>query len=176
MTLTVKQKSFIDEYLICRNATEAARRAGYKGNDVTLGVVGYENLRKPQIRNEIDNILKERAMLAGEVLERLTEIARGGLADFLDLSVSGLPIFDFEKAQAANRLGLLKKYKVTKSGVEIELHDPLKALELLGKHHQLFIEKIEVDWRVKLEQAGVSASELFEQLVRARAATLKRPT
>ncbi len=36
------------------NATEAARRAGYKGNDHTLQVVGYENLMKPVIKAEID--------------------------------------------------------------------------------------------------------------------------
>lgn len=31
------------------NATEAARIAGYKGNRQTLGSVGEENLRKPEI-------------------------------------------------------------------------------------------------------------------------------
>ena len=35
------------------NATEAARRAGYKGNDMTLGQVGAENLKKPQIREAV---------------------------------------------------------------------------------------------------------------------------
>lgn len=29
MKLTPKQKAFADEYMICGNATEAARRAGY---------------------------------------------------------------------------------------------------------------------------------------------------
>lgn len=35
------------------NATEAARRAGYEGNDVTLAAVGSENLRKPLIAEAI---------------------------------------------------------------------------------------------------------------------------
>jgi hypothetical protein len=29
MKLTIKQRAFIDEYMICRNGAEAARRAGY---------------------------------------------------------------------------------------------------------------------------------------------------
>ena len=45
--LTVKQQRFVDSYN--GNATEAARLAGYKGNDSTLCVVGGENLRKPYI-------------------------------------------------------------------------------------------------------------------------------
>jgi len=49
--LTVKQQRFVDCY--DGNATEAARQAGYKGNDVTLGQVGAENLKKPQIKEAI---------------------------------------------------------------------------------------------------------------------------
>ena len=33
--LTPKQQRFVSEYLKTGNATEAARRAGYKGNDNT---------------------------------------------------------------------------------------------------------------------------------------------
>lgn len=45
--LTTKQLKFVECY--AGNATEAARLAGYKGNDVTLQSVGKENLRKPLI-------------------------------------------------------------------------------------------------------------------------------
>jgi len=57
--LTDKQKIFIEAYLECWNATEAARRAGYEGNDNTLGSVGWENLQKPYIRQEVDRRLAE---------------------------------------------------------------------------------------------------------------------
>ena len=40
MALTLKQKAFADYYIEFGNATEAARQAGYKGNDVTLAAVG----------------------------------------------------------------------------------------------------------------------------------------
>lgn len=53
--LTVKQRLFVEAYTgpAQGNATEAARIAGYKGNDVTLAVVGSENLRKPQVCDAI---------------------------------------------------------------------------------------------------------------------------
>ena len=50
---TPKQKLFVDYYLQSFNATDAARRAGYKGNDKTLSVVGSENLAKPCIVSQL---------------------------------------------------------------------------------------------------------------------------
>ena len=49
-TLTDKQRQFVDWYCSSDarcNGTEAARRAGYRGNDNTLRAVASENLTKP---------------------------------------------------------------------------------------------------------------------------------
>jgi phage terminase small subunit len=61
--LTLKQRKFVEAFK--GNATEAARVAGYKGNDVTLAAVGAENLRKPQILEAI------RQRNAGEQKKRI---------------------------------------------------------------------------------------------------------
>ena len=53
-SFTGKQSAFIDWYVITLNGTLSARNAGYKGDDNTLGVVAYENLRKPKIKAEIE--------------------------------------------------------------------------------------------------------------------------
>ena len=69
MSFTDKQKAFIKWYTsaaVKLNGTEAARRAGYKGNDKTLAATAIENLGKPRIREEIDRILGE-AMAAADV-------------------------------------------------------------------------------------------------------------
>lgn len=52
--LTTKQQRFVDFY--DGNATDAARKAGYKGNGATLKQVGSENLAKHYIKKA----LKER--------------------------------------------------------------------------------------------------------------------
>ncbi len=82
--LTGKQLKFATEYIKCLNATEAARRAGYEGNDVTLGSVGYENLRKPQIASFIEDNFKANAMSAFEVVYRLSVIAASDIEDVID--------------------------------------------------------------------------------------------
>ena len=51
--LTPKQELFVAEYLKTGNATESARKAGYKGNDNTLRSIGTENLAKPAIAHAI---------------------------------------------------------------------------------------------------------------------------
>lgn len=152
------------------NASEAARRAGYQGK---ANVVGSQLLANISIREEIDARLEQAKMGADEVLARLTDFARADFSDFLDIH-PGYTTLDLDKAREAGKLHLLKKYKVTKNGTEIELHDPMRALELLGKHHRLLTDRVEVDWRLKLEQSGINASDLFEQLVRDRANSIRR--
>ncbi|MCL5410451.1 MAG: terminase small subunit [Patescibacteria group bacterium] len=49
MALTLKQQRFIKDYLETGNATEAAARNYKVANRHTAEVIGFENLRKPEI-------------------------------------------------------------------------------------------------------------------------------
>ena len=72
--MTEKQKRFCDYYIETLNATEAAKRAGYSKK--TAYIIGAENLKKPQIKECIDDRLSEleskRVANAQEVLEYIT--------------------------------------------------------------------------------------------------------
>lgn len=122
--LTKKQEAFIDEYLIDLNATQAAIRAGY--SQKTAGKIGTENLQKPVIQNCLKERMQqkesERIASADEVLQRLTEIARGQAEEEIIGFWDGEPV------------------RVKK---EPYIKDRIKALELLGKRHMLFTDKIE---------------------------------
>jgi len=61
--LTPKQEKFVHEYLVCANATEAARRAGYSHK--TARQIASENLSKPDIKAAIDREHAAVAVLAG---------------------------------------------------------------------------------------------------------------
>lgn len=139
-SLTNKQRLFIEEYLQCWNATEAARRAGYAGNDATLAVVGYENLRKPKLEAIIHQRLAEAAMGADEVLKRLAEQARGLSKDFF---TSGGNL-DMPTIVAEDMTHLVKKTRQTKYGLDIELYDAQAALVQIGRAHGLFKDKMDV--------------------------------
>lgn len=143
--LTDKQRVFVEAYLTCWNATEAARRAGYEGNDVTLAAVGYENLRKPQIAELVTARLTDKAMAADEVLARLADQARGAVDDFFDIGPKGGAKLNLAKAAKAGKLHLVHRYtKGDKGKIGIEWYDAQTALSLIGKHLGLFIDKAEI--------------------------------
>jgi phage terminase small subunit len=122
--LTLKQRAFADYYIKLGNATEAARKAGYKGKN--LNRVASENLSKLDIKNYIDERLKqienERIADAAEVMKYLTMVMRGqSEAEIVVVEGSGD--------------GFSSARKVNKAPDEKE---KLKAAELLGKRYSLF--------------------------------------
>ena len=137
--LTNKQRAFVEAYLETLNATESARRAGYKGNDDTLAAVGYENLRKPQIKEVVDDRLAEMIMSANEVLTGITDIASGSLSMFM----SDDPPYQLDMKKVKKYGHLVKKLsKRPDGGWQIEIYDKQKAQDQLGKYHQLFTDRV----------------------------------
>lgn len=152
MALTNKQELFVSEYLKHFNATKAALDAGY--SEKSAHSIGSENLKKPEIAARVQARLTQAAMTADEVLFHLAEIARADLDEVTD----SLGNLDMKKARDAGKTRLIKKVRqrtITTSDrdgegsdiseTEVEMHDRLKALELLGKHHKLFTDKSEVE-------------------------------
>jgi len=61
--LNAKQEMFCREYLVDLNATQAAIRAGYSVK--TACAIGTENLRKPNITDQIQVFMAERSESTG---------------------------------------------------------------------------------------------------------------
>lgn len=146
---TDKQRLFSEYYAECLNGTQSARLAGYKGSDTTLAVVASENLRKPNVRDYIDELLKVRKLSAPEVMARISEHATGNMEYFLETDdLEGLNTINLAKARRAGKLHLLKSVKVTKSlqggSVSIELYSAQAALDKLAKVHGLYQERVDL--------------------------------
>jgi phage terminase small subunit len=151
MALTDKQEKFVIEYLKCFNATQAAKKSGY--SEKTAYSQGGRLLKDVEIAARVREYFDNAAMTANEALYHIAEIARGDIDNLVDSM--GNP--DMEQARAAEKTGLIKKIRqrtittTDKDGhgsetqeTEIEMHDRLRALELIGKHHKLFTDKTEV--------------------------------
>lgn len=157
MALNARQTTFINEYFLCGlNATEAAKKAGY--SDATARQQGSRLLTNVNIRAEIDRRMAEMAMPANEVLARLAEHARSTMEDFIEIK-GGLPFIQLDNAQQVGKLHLLKKFKVTKQGVEIELYDAQAALRDLGRAHGLFKDRVEHSGTVTWEKLMTAEPE-----------------
>ena len=91
MKLTPKQKAFADEYLICGNATEAYKKAGYK-NYKSAGVEASKTLKNPKISAYIAERQKQiddsRIADVKEVMEFYSAVMRGEVKDQFDMDAS----------------------------------------------------------------------------------------
>ena len=145
MKLTEKQKRFADYYIETGNATESARRAGYKGKN--LNNVASENLAKVGVKSYIDEKLKvlenERTASAKEVLEFLTKSMRGELDEEV-VVVEGTGDGTSEARKIKKQIGLRER---------------IKSAELLGKRFRLFTDKVEVEGVVPVMIVGESELE-----------------
>lgn len=156
--LTDKEEAFCSEYVISWNATRAAIDAGYSKKMAYS--IGYENTKKPHIKARIEELMKEKVMTRDEVLARLAAQARASHYPFIRIDDDGFVYFDFSDPEAIKHLHLIKKIKTKRNRqivggnkkkeevevwegewLEVELHDPQRALELIGKHHSLFIDR-----------------------------------
>lgn len=86
--LTEMQKRFIDYYIETANATESAKRAGYKGKN--LNRIGSQNLSKLDkfIKIKLQEKEEQRIASQDEVLEYLTKVMRGQEKDQFGLDAS----------------------------------------------------------------------------------------
>ncbi len=137
MGLTKKRRVFIEEYIRCWNATEAARRAGY----AHPGQQGHSLLKIIEITDLIQERIREKAMAADEVLLRLGEQARAEHTEYL------LPdgTVDLQRLLADGKGHLVKSTKWDRQGnLVVEWHDAQSALVHIGKAHKLFTERHEV--------------------------------
>lgn len=170
MSLTKKQKAFVEEYLQSWNATESAIKAGYSKK--TAYSIGSENLTKPEIAEQIQARLDAMVMSADETLVSLSKIARGDMSDFLNLDGGDDErLLDFQKAKNRGSISLIKKFKIGKHGIEFELYDKQSALNTLAKHHGLLKERIEIDVNLvaeaigALEALGQDPSAIFNEII-----------
>lgn len=122
--LTAKQQSFVDEYLIDMNATQAAIRAGY--SQKTAAQIGDENLRKPVIADAIANALKDRAekvqIDAEWVLNNAVRVFERCMQNEPVKYQNGDPVY-----VGTPNGDLAPAYKFEHAGAN-------KALEIIGKH------------------------------------------
>jgi len=158
--LSNKQRVFVEEYLACWNASEAARKAGYSPR--TACFIGSENLKKPYIQERIQQRIAEKAMTADEVLLRLAEHGRGDIGEMMTDDGA----LDLVTAKASGKTRLIKAVTESDKGLRIEMYDAQAALVQLGRAHGLFTDKLESTVKAEVDGSDrlLSAVERLDAL------------
>ena len=150
------------EFLIQhRNGTKAARLAGYKGDDNAHAVIASRNLRNTKIRAYLSKRYEEIAMSSDEVLMLLAKLARADISHYMQEG-GGI---DWDKVAADGYA--VKSVQHTKGKhSKLEIEPRLRALELIGKVHGLYITKIApTDPTGEKEYAADTRNDLISKLL-----------
>lgn len=138
--LTEKQRRFVAEYLVDLNATQAAKRAGYKDPNIGRQLITKNNVSE-EIQKSIKKQSKRTEITQDRVLLELANIAFSNGTDFAKVVGQGArqmveltPTDDIPVEKRAAISGI----EETKYGIKVSSYDKVRALELLGKHLGMF--------------------------------------
>lgn len=149
MTITEKQKAFVDEYLIDLNATRAYK-AVYKSckKDETARVNGSRLLTNANVRTYLSerqkDIQKRTEVTQERIIHELASIAFADVADYVRVTEQeGLPVVELTPTKdiPASKRAAIAGIKQGNNGIEIKLHNKLDALDKLGRHLGMFKER-----------------------------------
>jgi len=160
--MTPKQKRFCEEYLVDLNATQAAIRAGYSKK--TAKVKGCQLLTKVNIdkyiRAQLENRSTRTQIAQDDVLSELGKIAFNDLGEMLTEDGRLKNLNDMSESSRCAISGIENSEEFEGKGVDrehtgtlrkIKTWDKLKALELLGKHLGMFVDKQEMSGEVTIQ-------------------------
>jgi phage terminase small subunit len=166
--ITPKRRAFIREYLIDHNATQAAIRAGYAAHSADVQsaqLLGY--LRKEVAEAEA-KISKKLEVTAERIVAELASVAFANQADYTgkDNEILDLSGLSRDKTAAISEItvdttggsGDGERKAVLRT--RIKRADKVKALELLGRHLEMFTDKVKVSGNLY----NCSDEELAERL------------
>jgi len=131
--LTPKQQAFADFYIELGNATEAYIKAGYneKGSRANSARLIANDSVKAYIDERMDELKSERVADQQEILETLTAILRG------ETTAATLRSID---------IGVQK----IEENMPPTMSERIKAAELIGKRHRMWVDKVETDGKTKV--------------------------
>ena len=171
MKLTPKQMRFVDEWLIDFNGKQAAIRAGYSAK--TAEATAARLLRNVKVQAEISRRQKDLQRRTEVTQDRVVkELARVAFADATDYACVETLTYENEDGTVSpvqivspkdtdtlsdDQRAAIASIKQGANGVEIKLHDKIKALELLGRHIGMFTDKLEVKGAIDIASVLAAA-------------------
>lgn len=171
MALNQQKELFCEEYVVDFNATQAAVRAGY--SELSAHTIGWELLQKPDIKLRIQTLLDlttERTRVTRDkIIRELARIAFSNPSEVVDFGFNGVELKEslfLDRDSMASIREVTEKRTSTGLSVSIKFHDKIKALELLGKHMNMFIDKLDVRAVVSNVEPGAGDRAALEHFIK----------
>ena len=162
--LNAGQLRFVLEYLVDQNATQAAQRAGYSKK--TAYSQGQRLLKHDEVKKYLAKATKEQHdrlnLKADDILRALYEIVSVDVIDLFDedgamkklkdipaaarKAISSIEVDEIWEYEGEERVKIGETKK-------IKFWNKVQSAELLGKNLKLFIDRLEIDRKISIEEA-----------------------
>jgi phage terminase small subunit len=167
--LTEKQATFVQEYLIDLNATQAAIRAGFSPGSAARYAV--ELLNKTHVAEAIKRAMQERnqrvEISQDRILEELARIAFGDLRDAVTWGKEGVKLKESAELTEDQAAAISEVSETsTKEGgsTRIKRHDKVKAIELLMRHKGMLNDKLNLSGELNVSALGKGRERAKERI------------
>jgi phage terminase small subunit len=143
-----RQKLFAREWVVDFNGTQAAIRAGYAEGSahVTASRLLSDDKIQAEIAKEAEKAMRRVNLTQDRVLRELLAIAMADIREFISWTedtVKMKPSSELTATQGAAISEVSQMITSKSSNLKFKLHSKERALELLGRHLALFIDRHE---------------------------------
>lgn len=148
MKINIKQKSFVEEYLIDLNSTQAAIRAGYSKNRASE--IGYQLLQRTTVQEYIQKRMKDREkrteITQDMVLKEFAHIAFDDIKNYLSFYTDTEGnVRTIVKDSTTIDTRAIQEVSQGKDGqFKFKMYCKDNALLQIGKHLGMFADKVEL--------------------------------
>lgn len=154
MPLTPKQARFVDEYMIDLNATQAAKRAGFSAKTAQQQAARLLGLLHVQdaISARQERLSKKAGVTAERVIRELARIAYVDRRGIVTVKGGKVTVTDFDKLSDDEAACIEEvSQTITDAGgtVRVRMASKIDALDRLGKHLGLFLDRLDIGEAVK---------------------------
>ena len=148
MKINIKQKSFVEEYLIDLNSTQAAIRAGYSKNRASE--IGYQLLQKTTVQKYIQIRMKDREkrteITQDMVLKEFAHIAFDDIKNYLNFytDTEGNVRTIVKDSTTVDTRSIQEVSQGKDGQFKFKMYCKDNALLQIGKHLGMFADKVEM--------------------------------
>lgn len=158
---------FVSEYLVDLNGSKAVHRIWPDLTDGSARVKAHEFRHRAHVARAIDGAMAQDASGPRQwITGKLAAIADADIADLLSWDENGKLTMKASKDLPPELTKLVRKvYRLKNGEMRFELHDPVKALEILAKVSSigLVADRIDINATVTLEALVLGAMKLKEE-------------
>ena len=141
------QERFCKEYIVDFNATQAAIRSGYSKKNAQK--IGPETLGKTRVQARIKELTRRKEKKLDISAEKtLKEIANLAYSNFYEI----LDKISKKKELTEDEQKIISEKTITKTNtggsIKYKAHSKEKALEMLARYFNMFVDKLEVEGKL----------------------------